>query len=221
MHSSRTLAWRAIGSAAGSSKIVHGGIRRGIAGTITLSKGVLVAPSARILAASNPSLDLGALAKTVTGRMPNGFTIVTKVMFSRLTLIVYLLPRQGTKHLIAHPQAPAALHASLTIPPQADVLVALGKASAPKSAAVKPAEALAPTIAASMPPPPPPTSTATPAGEDSHEPATAAACADYRCWIVWMKTLPFIICLAPPKRAPDALPCSRKTKGSRASCSKP
>lgn len=111
MHSSRTLAWRAIGSAANSSKMVHGGIRRGIAGAIPLPKGVLVAPSARILAASNPSFDLGSLAKTVTGRMPNGFTIITKVSFSRLTWIVYLLPRQGAKHLITHPQPSAALPA--------------------------------------------------------------------------------------------------------------
>mmetsp|Transcript_38291 Transcript_38291/g.95885 ORF Transcript_38291/g.95885 Transcript_38291/m.95885 type:complete len:363 (+) Transcript_38291:28-1116(+) len=51
---------------------------RGMAMAAALPQGVLVAPSARILLASNSSLAIETLAKAALGRMPNGHTIVTK-----------------------------------------------------------------------------------------------------------------------------------------------
>lgn len=52
---------------------------RGMA-TAASMPGVLVAPAARMLLANNPGkLTVEALAKTSLGRMPNGFTVITKV----------------------------------------------------------------------------------------------------------------------------------------------
>ena len=53
--------------------------KRGMA-TAASMPGVLVAPAARMLLANNPGkLTVEALAKTSLGRMPNGFTVITKV----------------------------------------------------------------------------------------------------------------------------------------------
>jgi hypothetical protein len=52
---------------------------RGMASVAASADNVLIAPSARILLASNPSLTAASLAKTVKGRMPKGSTIITKV----------------------------------------------------------------------------------------------------------------------------------------------
>ncbi len=52
---------------------------RSMASIAAASDTVLIAPSARILLASNPSITVASLAKTVKGRMPKGSTVITKV----------------------------------------------------------------------------------------------------------------------------------------------
>mmetsp|Transcript_11534 Transcript_11534/g.22777 ORF Transcript_11534/g.22777 Transcript_11534/m.22777 type:complete len:369 (+) Transcript_11534:83-1189(+) len=78
-----------------------------------LPQGVLVAPSARILLASNPSLTIESLAKTVLGRMPNGFTVVTK---ADVLIALGLAPPEKAP-VKAPPPAPSPTPAAAPAPP--------------------------------------------------------------------------------------------------------